>query len=1053
MMASEIDSMAFKVKELIKDVKLDQSTFKIIDKTVASVVEAIRSTPESAVVPDVAPGFIRELGVPPEKIGFAFKSPESILVAGSRSINSMVKPDMNVDLLVRMPKNCFLEKDYKNHRYHARRCLYLHAIKEHLKSCPTVCRTSWSTLQNEARKPVLLVFPALEVCNLPGFFIRVIPAATSVFNSSRLSMSRNNVRAANDGDGVIARATPRYNSSILEDLFLEDNAEYIREVFNGWKNLEEALVLLKVWARNRSSVYAHDGINGYLLSVILSLLAGGHGGNLINKSMDALQIFRVTLKFIASSTSWTKCPSLKAARDLDVSEKELNRQLFDVVMLDVSGCANLVFRMRKAAFSELQDEASLALDCMSKCRDGGFEAIFMTRVDFPVKFDLFMRINMTGIEQVDRSKFCIDGEFPETFEERLHSVLSRALNDRAKLIRLVWRTTPCEWDIRDGFTKFCQQPVHVGVLFSSFDKSSRIVDIGPNADDKEEAAKFREFWGDKAELRRFKDGKIAESTVWECPLWKRHQVVQRIVQHVLSTHFSLSSDDVVQIVDQLDFSLSLGTHEPISFSGALTEAFEILSKRLRQLDGLPLKVSSVLPLDAALRSTAVFPPEPNPLADKKVSNVKSLKVAPASIQPIDVMIQLEGSGLWPLDEVAIEKTKHAWLLEIAKRFDNGREAFCVATEDEVDVMILGYAFRLRILHERGLKLMINQDLVKGVSSSDRELFLRSQHSSMINGLLGRFPVYGSVARLAKRWISCHLFSSFLVEEAVELLVANVFLNPQPFCAPVSRTTGFLRFLRLLANYDWGFSPLIVDINNDLTLEDIKQIDEAFILSRKSHEQNPHDIEPAMFLATSYDKTSLAWTKSTPTTSMLKRLASYARCSAALMTNLCLKSLAGAYTWECLFKTPLNNYDAVILLHKDRLSYPQRLLFPTDIKQGEHVVEGKPSSAFHPYLPLKETESLEATRNKLMVGFDPTKCLVEELQKEFVGTFKLWYDSLGADAMGLTWVKQGSKKRERDGMEGDENTAGGPYSILKEVGVLGKGFVKSVYLLKAPRHQL
>lgn len=114
--------------------------------------------------------------------------------------------------------------------------------------------------------------------------------------------------------------------------------------------------------------------------------------------------------------------------------------------------------------------------------------------------------------------------------------------------------------------------------------------------------------------------------MWECQLWKRHQIVKRITQHVLSKHLSLSNDDVVQIVDQLDFSLLHGANgnpfvfslimilihlttrllycayfiqqaDPISFSGSLTGTFEILSKRLRQLDGLPLKISSVQPLD------------------------------------------------------------------------------------------------------------------------------------------------------------------------------------------------------------------------------------------------------------------------------------------------------------------------------------------------------------------------------------------------------------------------------------------------------------------------
>ena len=49
-----------------------------------------------------------------------------------------------------------------------------------------------------------------------------------------------------------------------------------------------------------------------------------------------------------------------------------------------------------------------------------------------------------------------------------------------------------------------------------------------------------------------------------------------------------------------------------------------------------------------------------------------------------------------------------------------------------------------------------------------------------------------MSRLAKRWAASHLFSSCLVEEAVELLVAYLFLNPLPYDVPCSRITGFLR---------------------------------------------------------------------------------------------------------------------------------------------------------------------------------------------------------------------------------------------------------------------
>lgn len=37
--------------------------------------------------------------------------------------------------------------------------------------------------------------------------------------------------------------------------------------------------------------------------------------------------------------------------------------------------------------------------------------------------------------------------------------------------------------------------------------------------------------------------------------------------------------------------------------------------------------------------------------------------------------------------------------------------------------------------------------------------------------------------------------------------------------------------------------------------------------------------------------------------------------------------------QCLFRTPLNNYDAVIILHRDKLPYPRHLLFPAQMNQG------------------------------------------------------------------------------------------------------------------------
>ncbi|XP_059457350.1 uncharacterized protein LOC132187164 [Corylus avellana] len=1054
------NSMDLKVREFLKEVRLDHSPAftKLVDDTVSAIKDAIDKIPEDLkVTGDEAPGFVRDIGA--DKVEFKFKKPKSIKIGGSYAIQCIAKPDVNVDLFIQLPKECFLEKDYLNYRYHAKRCLYLCIIKNYLKFSSLVHKVEWSTLQNEARKPVLLIYPAGEFAEVPSFFVRIIPTAKSLFTIKKLNLRRNNVRALNDG-GSIPQATPKYNTSILEDMFLEDSAELIKKTFLGWKGLGEASILLKVWARQRSSIYVHDCLNGFLISVILAYLANRER---INNSMKAMEIFRVTLSFIARQSKKGKGLwdyglyfQQEGQNVIPNEERMPYKETFPVVICNPSAPYNLAFRVSRSGFMELQDEAALALKCIEQCKDGGFEEIFMTKVDFAAKFDYCIRLNLKGKNEVHTSGFCLDDECWRLYEQKVHGVLNQGLSNRAKLIRVTWRNTLSGGSIENGLSIFDREPLLVGVSVSSLEKAFRVVDIGPNPENKEEALKFRRFWGDKAELRRFKDGTIAESTVWESEQWTKHLILKRIAEYVLLRHLSLSKENIVHIVDQLDFSLLHGVGDPISLSGSLLRALEVLSKRLRLIEDIPLKVSSVQPIDPAFRFTSVFPPEPHPLANDKDNVPRLHKLMPSCTRPLEVMIQLEGSGNWPMDDFAVEKTKTAFLLKIGESLQNTWGMKCTATEDDVDIFTSGYVFRLKILHERGLSLVrkeVGSDQVKRVTSVDKKLFFRSQHSSMINGLQGCYPIYVPVVRLAKRWVASHLFSTCLVEEAVELLVAYLFLKPLPFNAPCSRIAGFLRFLRLLSEYDWTFSALVVDINNDLGPNDEKEISDNFMLSRKAYEENKQNVSTAMFLGTAYDKASEAWTRFSPNVSELKRLVAYARSSANLLTKLILQDQIDFYKCECLFRTPLNNYDAIILLHMDKLPYPQRLLFTSELNLGKLVARGNGSKFFNPFmLPGDLKGSLEEVKNKLLVNFDPLRCFVGDLEKEFSDTFKVWYDSLGGDAIGITWEKFQSKKRSREEEPGEEAGEEGkdPVEVLKAVGEVGKGFVRSVYFLKAPR---
>lgn len=296
------EPMDFKVSELINEVLIEHSPSftKLVNDTVSSIQNSIDKIPNNlAVTGQEAAGFVRDVGA--DKVEFKFKKPKSIAIGGSYSIKCVVKPDVSVDLFIQLPKECFHEKDYLNHRYHAKRFVYLCVINKFLKSDSSFEKVEWSTLQNEARKPVLLVYPADKLAEVPGFFVRIIPTAKSLFNAAKLDLKRNNVRALNQGGTALP--TPRYNSSILEDMCLEDNTEFLKKTFLGQKALGEALVLLKVWARQRDSIHSHDGLNGYLIAIILSYLVAYEK---VNSSMRPLQIFRVTLDFIANSKLWTR---------------------------------------------------------------------------------------------------------------------------------------------------------------------------------------------------------------------------------------------------------------------------------------------------------------------------------------------------------------------------------------------------------------------------------------------------------------------------------------------------------------------------------------------------------------------------------------------------------------------------------------------------------------------------------------------------------------------------------------------------------------------------
>ncbi|MCO5585783.1 hypothetical protein L7F22_039719 [Adiantum nelumboides] len=801
---SEKPSLAeLKVEELLKEVRVEYPPHATVQGVLSALSSCFQQIPEHQVTSSLVSSFVEDLGVPADKAKFTFKSPMRIEIIGSYAIQTMAKPMQTMDLAVEIPKSCFHEKDFLNHRYHAKRALYLAVLQIHLKKCSFVKGTKWTSLHQDARKPLLLVQLGNELKVDFNFDICLVPViGQDIFNVSKLVPSRNNIKIS--GSEVGSGATPHYNASILEDVDMQAHCLYLKDSLARNSSLRDTILLLKVWLRQRGLSNMSDSMNGFLSSMILAYLI--HTGDWkITVNMSALQIFRIWIESLATGLLEKALFFNKESSGRIKEETRKYFEHYDVVMISTLKSCNIASRLSKNAIAEIKNAASATIAALKSIRDFAFDEIFMTPVDFSSKFDYHLRICMK--DQPWKPPSFADEDKCRDVEKQVMRILSQGLGNRACLLRVYGRVPPSNWDLKEGMDMIRKLPIFVGVMVSDMEMANRMVDIGPSADNIEEAGKFRTFWGEKAELRRFKDGKINETAVWLCESTQRHLIIPNIAQYTLLRHLSFSTPLVHVCGGQLDHVLIEGENDSAASTPELLLAFDVLTKRLRGLESLPLKISSVQPLHPAFRHAAIFPPKVHALADERLRKGLSQTWVASCIDPLEVMVQLEGSGKWPTNQEAIEKTKLAFCLKIADSMCRTHAVTCVAAKESVDLLMHGFCFRLQLfydkdptlVHLRTEQVSTTKDVGSQQANGDtspvtmlhKDISLQSLHSSMLGGLHGRYPIYGPTVRLAKRWIGSHLFSDVLREEAVELLVAYLFVNPAPYSPPLSRITGFL----------------------------------------------------------------------------------------------------------------------------------------------------------------------------------------------------------------------------------------------------------------------
>jgi U3 small nucleolar RNA-associated protein 22 len=399
-----------------------------------------------------------------------------------------------------------------------------------------------------------------------------------------------------------------------------------------------------------------------------------------------------------------------------------------------------------------------------------------------------------------------------------------------------------------------QSIIQIGFILDST-KAFLLVDQGPSVEGAEKNPEFREFWGDKTELRRFKDGRILESVVWEVKAAdEKAHIPVLIAKHLLSHHFGIGESSVFtwqpsfdalirlptvinNIYSRLGSSVSRGFRDAIS-------AFDSLVKQIKQLEDLPLSVASISPVHSALRHTNAFAPI-------AISSSASSALPPWAryIPTMDIIIEFERSPRWPDDLTAILKMKLAFYEHVARSLvkavkgltarvvvDNPSPSASFQDRGRLEILTPeGWAFSASIWHTREATLLDRmvegeasrpfasepsprekQAAVKAKDTYVRQFIAAPSHHRAISNLCHRYPGFSGTVRLVKRWLASHwLLDVHVSQEAAELICAKAFIgdgsslsgddfdgSTSQVDAPVTKERGFVVVVHFLANWEW-----------------------------------------------------------------------------------------------------------------------------------------------------------------------------------------------------------------------------------------------------------
>ncbi|KAF7375127.1 Mannose-6-phosphate isomerase [Mycena sanguinolenta] len=979
----------------------------------------------------------------------AFEKPGDITMVGSWPNKISVKGKdgfkFGVDLAIEMPSNLFQEKDYLNGRFFHKRAFYLATLAAVIQDAKTLnVDVTYESASDDPRLTKLVLEPRKD--KTPNDFTKlnarvcIIPVlpADSPIALNRLSPSHSNIRISGDSDAE-SLPTPMYNSALLTALTPKPLLLSTFALKEHTPSFGDALALLRVWANQRGygqssglCVCGFDSMGSWWAVLLGFLVLGSEPDGKktrkkpLGRGLSSYQLFRAALDFL-SRHDFKEAAFQKTTEGHKFPPEEYEAH-HEAVLVDSSSTLNVLAGVPIGSLQLLQHDARMTLEKLNDASVGSdpFASVFLEEHrDLLTRFDTVIRVDIASAKPRSPSLHStLDiGSPANALISSMTTLLRQGLGNRVNAIAIL-NAAPSTRPLSQALPTN-PDVIYVGLIHDPHN-AFRLVDHGPAADepDASVAERFREFWGDKAELRRFKDGRIIESVVWDVKTAdERSQVPAMIVRHVLQRHFGLEDTAAVQSWRGFDEVLKLpeaisrvytGSGTVLGFKGAIV-AFDALVKELKSLnDELPLSLAAVSAVSEQLRYTSVF--NPVPLSE---SLATSLPPNARYLPAMEIILHFEKSAKWPDDLRAIQKIKLAFFERMANALMTsvkGLKASVVVgdpmntseIQDNSRLEIVtpeGWTFSARIWHDREAtlldRLIIGKNALphinfpsekkKGKEQQEavdaKEVYVRRfihapRHHRAIAALNHRFVAFSSTVRLVKRWLASHwVLHGHISEEAVEILCASAFVgdgtdlqvDPENVVAerasvPASKERGFALVVRFLKDWKW---------------------DEGLFVHLYGRECKAGDPLPASTssragvwkISTEFDPDGKVWTLHGPDVMVAHRVRALAKATWNALQGM----EDGKVDVKSLFIHPTDDYDFVVRM--DPAALP---------RYAQNVDSSLAIGGRYANLPREDSPAV------LRPGFDPARLLYDDLQRIYTNTFKIFCDPFGGDRFGAVW---------------------------------------------------